>query len=128
MKNRIRLLSIVDKLKSMDNNAPINLIKHLNQDYYEKSKEIIVHDKVAKKFNNIYRSSTEGKIIKEKFSDKSHFIKKFISKNQIDGLKLKNRYAKCDMLIDEIVEENDANNYKMLAWINKTKQIKQSQE
>ena len=128
MKNRIRLLSIVDKLKNMENNAPYNLIKHLNQDYYERSKEMIVDDKVTKKINNIYRSSTEGKIIKEKFSDKSHFIKKFVSKNHIDGLKLKNRYEKCDMLIDQIVEENDANNYKMLAWMNKKKQLKNSQE
>ena len=112
----------------MENNAPYNLIKHLNQDYYERSKEMIVDDKVTKKINNIYRSSTEGKIIKEKFSDKSHFIKKFVSKNHIDGLKLKNRYEKCDMLIDQIVEENDANNYKMLAWMNKKKQLKNSQE
>ena len=32
------------------------------------------------------------------------------------------------MLIDQIVEENDANNYKMLAWMNKKKQLKNSQE
>ena len=128
MKNQLRLLSVVDKLKNIKDNAPVKLMKHLNKDYYEKSKEMIVDDKNTKKINNIYRSSTEGKIIKDKFSDKTNYINKFVNKNKRDVVKLKNKYEKCDLLVGQIVEENNVNNYKILAWINKKKKLKKKLE
>ena len=125
MKNQIRLLSIVDNLKNMKYNVPVNLITHLNRDYYEKSKEMIVDDKVTKQINIIHRSTTEGKIINEKVKDKSLYINRFLSKNQIEGVKLKNKYEKCENLVKEINVEKDAsNNYKMIAWINRIKNNK----
>lgn len=125
--NQIRLLSILDNLKNVKENAPLNLIKSLNEEYYEKSKEMIVEDSVTKKINNIYRSSTEGKKINEKASGKSNLINRLVSKNIMDGVKLKNKYEKCDLLVEEIQDENDIKkNYKMLSWNirnkNKTKE------
>ena len=117
IKNQVRLLSIVDKLKNIKGNAPLNLMKSLNEDYYEKSKEMIVDDVITKKINKINRSSTEGKIIKEKIEHKNNFINRLISKNIMDGVKLKNKYEKCDLLVGEIKDEKDLRkNYKMLTW------------
>jgi hypothetical protein len=100
-------------------------MKRLNEDYYEKSKEMIVDDVITKKINKIYRSSTEGKIIKEKIDHKNNFINRLISKNIMDGVKLKNKYEKCDMLVGEIKDENDLRkNYKMLTWNIKNKNYK----
>ena len=117
IKNQVRLLSIVNKLKNIKGNAPLNLMKSLNEDYYEKSKEMIVDDVITKKINKINRSSTEGKIIKEKIEHKNNFINRLISKNIMDGVKLKNKYEKCDLLVGEIKDEKDLRkNYKMLTW------------
>lgn len=127
IKNQIRLLSIVDNLKNVHQNAPLNLMKRLNDDYYEKSKEMIVDDVITKRINKIYRSSTEGKIIKEKMDVKNNYINRMISKNKIDGVKLRNKYEKCDQLVEEIKDENDlTKNYKMLTYNIKNKNYKKN--
>ena len=129
MKNQIRLLSIVDNLKNMKENAPVNLITHLNRDYYEKSKDMIVDNKVTKQIKKIYRSSTEGKIINEKVYGKSQYINKFVSKNHMDVVKLKNKFEKFDKVVKEILIENDvSNNYKIQSWINKIKNEKKNKK
>ena len=128
MRNQLRLLSLVDNLKNIKENAPLSLMKQLKKDYYEKSKEMIVDDKTTKKINNIYRSSDQGKVINEKVSGKSYYIDKFISSNHMEGVKLKNKYEKFDMVLKEIIEENDLKkNYKMIAWINKIKQLQKKE-
>ena len=128
MRNQLRLLSLVDNLKNIKENAPLTLMKQLKKDYYEKSKEMIVDDKTTKKINNIYRSSDQGKVINDKVSDKSHYIDKFISSNHMEGVKLKNKYEKFDMVLKEIIEENEMkNNYKMIAWINRIKQLEKKE-
>ena len=86
---------------------------------------MIVDDKITKKINNIYKSSNQGRIINEKISDKSQFINKFISKNKMESVKLKNKYEKFDLVVEEINEEKDVNkNPKMLTWIYKLKNMK----
>lgn len=125
IRNQLRLLSIIDNLKNVKGNAPLTLMKGLDKDYQEKSKEMIVDDKITKKINNIYKSSNQGRIINEKISDKSQFINKFISKNKMESVKLKNKYEKFDLVVEEINEEKDVNkNPKMLTWIYKIKNMK----
>lgn len=125
MKNRLRLLSIVDNLKSMKGNAPDNLIKHLNKDYYDKSKKMIFNDPLTKRINQIYKSSNQGRKLNEKITKQSNFINRFLSKNQRDEVNLKNRIEKFNMIVEEIAQEKDeTKNYKMINWINMNKNIK----
>ena len=122
LRNQIRLLSILENLKNMKENTPVQLVSRINEDYYDQSKDLILNDKFTKRINNIYKSFAEGKKINEKISNKSKYINLLISKNQLDGVKLKNKYEKVDNLIEEIIEENNAsNNYKMISYINMNK-------
>ena len=107
MKNKIRLLSIVDNMKNMTENSPKNLIEHLNEDYQKKSKKMLKNDLFTKKINKIYKSFAEGKIINRKISSNNKFINKFASKNIMDLINLKAKYAQCDLLVKKIKEENN---------------------
>ena len=106
MKNKIRLLSIVDNMKNMTENSPKRLIEHLNEDYQKKSKKLLKNDLFTKKINKIYKSFAEGKIINKKISSKNKFINKFASKNIMDLINLKAKYGQCDLLVKKIKEEN----------------------
>ena len=107
MKNKIRLLSIVDNMKNMTENSPKNLIEHLNEDYQKKSKKMLKNDLFTKKINKIYKSFAEGKIINRKISSNNKFINKFASKNIMDLINLKAKYDQCDLLVKKIKEENN---------------------
>ena len=122
LRNQIRLLSVLENLKSMQGNSPVKLVSRINEDYYEQSKDLILNDQFTKRINNIYRSFTEGKKINDKIANKSKYINLLISQNKLNGVKLKNKYEKVDNLIEEIIEENNAsNNYKMISYINMNK-------
>ena len=107
MKNKIRLLSIVDNMKNMTENSPKNLIEHLNEDYQKKSKKMLKNDLFTKKINKIYKQFNEEKIINRKISSNNKFINKFASKNIMDLINLKAKYAQCDLLVKKIKEENN---------------------
>ena len=87
------------------------IINHLYDDYKNKSKALIMNDPSRRKINNIYKSSEEGKLIKKKINEKNYVINKFISMNQMDGIKLKNRCKKFESLVEKINEENKINNF-----------------
>lgn len=72
---------------------------------------MIEKDLIHKKIDNINKSSEEGKLIKKKIDKKNYVINKFISKNQFEGIKLKNKYKKFDLIIDKINEANKAQKY-----------------
>ena len=110
-KLKIRLLSVIEKLKNIKRNAPMMIINHLYEDYKNKSKALIMNDPSRRKINNIYKSSEEGKLIKKKIDEKNYVINKFISMNQMDGIKLKNRCKKFESLVEKINEENKINNF-----------------
>ena len=110
-KKKIRLLSLVENLKNIQRIAPMELLNHLYKEYHNKSKELIEKDLIHKKIDNINKSSEEGKLIKKKIDKKNNVINNFISKNQFEGIKLKNKYKKFDMIIDKINEENKAQKY-----------------
>lgn len=125
LKNKLRLLSIVDNLKSMNGNAPENIIKHLNKDYYEKSKKMIYNDALTKRIDQIYKSSNKGRKLNEKITKQSNFINRFLSKNKRDEINLKNRIEKFNKVVEEIAQEKDeVKNYRMLNWINMNKNNK----
>ena len=105
-KERIRLLSILEKLKNIKRLAPMSLLNQIYEEYCKKSKEAISNDSNKKHIENIYRSSEEGKLIKRKIDDKNYIINKIISKNHFEGIKLKNKYKQFDLIIDKINEEN----------------------
>ena len=110
-KLKIRLLSVLEKLKNIKHNAPMMIINHLYEDYKNKSKALIMNDPSRRIINNIYKSSEEGKLIKKKIDEKNYVINKFISMNQMDGIKLKNRCKKFESLVEKINEENKINNF-----------------
>ena len=107
LKNKVRLLSVVDNLKNITQNVPMNLMENLEKDYQIKSKKIIKDDLFTKKINNIYKSFTEGKIINKKISSRNIYINKLSSKNILDLVNLKSKYQKFDLLIKKIEEENN---------------------
>ena len=107
LKNKVRLLSVVDNLKNITQNAPMNLMEHLEKDYQIKSKKMIKNDLFTKKINNIYKSFTEGKLINKKISSRNIYINKLASKNILDLVNLKSKYQKFDLLIKKIKEENN---------------------
>jgi peroxiredoxin len=51
LKNKIRLLFVVDNLKNITQNVPMNLMENLERDYQRKSKKIIKEDLFKKKIN-----------------------------------------------------------------------------
>ena len=111
IKKKIRFLSLVENLKNIQRLAPMTLLNHLYKEYQNKSKELIEKDLIHKKIDNINKSSEEGKLIKKKIDKKNYIINKFISKNLFEGMKLKNKYKKFDLVIDKIKEENRAKKY-----------------
>ena len=117
LKNKVRLLSIVDNLKNITQNAPMNLMEHLEKDYQSKSKKIIKDDLITKKINNIYKSFTEGKLINKKISSRNIYINKLASKNILDLVNLKSKYRKFDVLIKKIKEENNKTRNNKIEYI-----------
>ena len=111
IKKRIRLLSLVENLKNVQRIAPMELLNHIYKEYHNKSKELIEKDLIHKKIDNINKSAEKGKLIKKKIDKKNDIINKFISKNQFEGIKLKNKFKKFDLIIDKINEENKAQKY-----------------
>ena len=111
IKKRDRLLSLVENLKSDERATPMMFLNHLYEEYNKRSKEVIKVNSTRKKINKIYKSSEEGKLIKKKIDEKNNVINKLISKNKIEGIKLKNKYKKFDLVIDKINEENNGNLY-----------------
>ena len=109
IKKRGRLLSIVDNLHNIKRNAPLKFLNRVYEEYDQKSKEIIKIDSTRKKINQIYKSSDEGKLIKKKIDEKNYAINKIITKNKMEGIKLKNKYEKFDLIIDRINEEQKVN-------------------
>ena len=95
----------------MNNNVPMNLIGHLNEDYKKKSKQMLIDNKFTDNINKIYKSLTEGKLINEKISSKYRFINRFANKNIMDVVDLKSKYKNCDLLIEKIKAENELKNY-----------------
>ena len=114
LKNQARLLSIIDNLKNMNNNIPLNLIGHLNEDYKKKSKQMLIDNKFTNNINKIYKSLTEGKLLNEKVSSKYRFINRFANKNIMDLVDLKSKYNNCDLLLEKIKEENKPKNNKYI--------------
>ena len=108
LKKRIRLLSIVEKLKNIKRLAPMTLLNQIYEEYSKKSKEVILNDPNQKYIENLYKSNEEGKLIKQKIDDKNYIINKIISKNRHEGNQLKNKYKQFDLVIDKINEENKA--------------------
>ena len=86
-------------------------LNHLFKEYKKKSKEIIKINSTRKKINKIYKSSEEGKLIKKKIDEKNYVINRIISKNKMEGIKLKDKYKQFDLVIDQINEENNGNLY-----------------
>ena len=109
IKNRSRFLSVVEKLKNIKREAPMMILSDLYENYFQKSKEIIKTDSIRKKINNIYKSSEKGYLIRRKINKTNDVINKIISKNKIEGIKLKNKYKLFDMIIEKINEENKCN-------------------
>ena len=107
LKNKVRLLSVVDNLKNITQNVPLNLMGNLEKDYQRRSKKIIKEDLFTKKINKIYKSSTEGRLINKKISSRYIYINKLASKNILDLVNLKSKYQKFDLLIKKIKEENN---------------------
>ena len=106
IKKRLRLLSVVEKLKNIKRNAPLKILDHLYENYSEKSKDIILLNSFKKKINNIYKSTEEGQLIKNKINTNNYIINKLISKNQKEVNILKNRYEKFNLVIERINDEN----------------------
>ena len=106
LKSQVRLVSVVDNLKHVTQNVPMNLIDHLEKDYQIKSKKIIKDNTFTKKISNIYKSFTEGQLINKKINSRNIYINKLASKNILDFVNLKSRYQKFDSLIQKIKEEN----------------------
>ena len=111
IKKRDRLLSLVENLKSDERATPMMFLNHLYEEYNKRSKEVIKINSTKRKINKIYKSSEEGKLIKKKIDEKNNVINKLISKNKIEGIKLKNKYKKFDLVINKINEENNGNLY-----------------
>ena len=111
IKKRDRLLSLVENLKSDERATPMMFLNHLYEEYNKRSKEVIKVNSTKRKINKIYKSSEEGKLIKKKIDEKNNVINKLISMNKIEGIKLKNKYKKFDLVIDKINEENNGNLY-----------------
>ena len=111
IKKRERLLSLVENLKSTERMSTMMFLNHLFKEYKKKSKEIIKINSTRKKINKIYKSSEEGKLIKKKIDEKNYVINRIISKNKMEGIKLKDKYKKFDLVIDQINEENNGNLY-----------------
>ena len=107
LKNKVRLLSVVDNLKNITQNVPLNLMGNLEKDYQRRSKKIIKEDLFTKKINKIYKSSTEGRLINKKISSRYIYINKLASKNIMDLVNLKSKYQKFDLLIKKIKEEKN---------------------
>ena len=116
-KNKIRLLSVVDNLKNITQNVPMNLMENLERDYQRKSKKIIKEDLFKKKINKIYKSFTEGKLINKKISSRNIYINKLASKNNLDLVNLKSKYQKFDLLIKKINEENNKSRNNKIKYI-----------
>ena len=111
IKKRERLLSLVENLKSTERMSTMMFLNHLFKEYKKKSKEIIKINSTRKKINKIYKSSEEGKLIKKKIDEKNYVINRIISKNKMEGIKLKDKYKQLDLVIDQINEENNGNLY-----------------
>ena len=111
IKKRERLLSLVENLKSTERMSTMMFLNHLFKEYKKKSKEIIKINSTRKKINKIYKSSEEGKLIKKKIDEKNYVINRIISKNKMEGIKLKDKYKQFDLVIDQINEENNGNLY-----------------
>ena len=109
IKRRLNLISIVENLKNIKTLAPMDLLNQIYEEYKKESKKIITDKFRNKRIDNIYKSSEEGKLIKKKIDKTNDNINKFISKNYFEGIKLKNKYKKLDLVINQINEENKAN-------------------
>ena len=111
IKQRTRFLSVVENLKHIRRDAPMTILNNIYDYYTKNSKEVLKFDSNWKKIDNIYKSSEEGKLIKKKIDDKNDVINKIISKNKREGIKLKNKYKKFDLVIEKINDENKGITY-----------------
>ena len=109
IKRRLNLISIVENLKNIKTLAPMALLNQIYEEYKKESKKIITDKLRNKRIDNIYKSSEDGKLIRKKIDKTNDNINKFISKNYFEGIKLKNKYKKLDLVINQINEENKAN-------------------
>ena len=102
-KKRERLLSFIEKLKNINKDAPMMVLKHLNDSYIKNSKEIInINSNFRKKINKLFESCEKERIIRKKIDKKNDLIHKIILKNKIDIIKLKNKYKNLDLIIKEM--------------------------
>ena len=111
IKQRTRFLSVVENMKHIRRDAPMTILNNIYDYYTKNSKEVLKFDSNWKKIDNIYKSSEEGKLIKKKIDDKNNVINKIISKNKREGIKLKNKYKKFDLVIEQINDENKGITY-----------------